>query len=86
MKQVKLLVEQIANIKGYAISKDDAINMGLYSYIEVEYNNAYGGYRVVMVRVDSGGHFGALGESSICPRRSKSKMIDFLKGYLNGLN
>lgn len=86
MKQVKLLVEQIANIKGYAISKDDALNKGLQSYIEVEYSNAYGGYRVVMVRVEGGGHFGALGESSICPRRSKSKMIAFLQGYLNALN
>ena len=86
MKQVQNLVEQIASLKGYAISKDEAISKGLQSYIAVEYASHYGGYRVVMVDVSNGGHGGALGESSSCARRSKSKMIDFLQGYLNALN
>lgn len=85
MKDIKILVAKIAEIKGLATSKEQAIEMGLTSYLYVEYSSYYGGYRVCSVTVDSGSHFGALGESSICARRTKSKMIAFLNGYLNAL-
>ena len=86
MKQVQYLVEQIASLKGLAISEDEAIAKGLQSYIAVEHASHYGGYRVIMVNVSNGGHGGALGESSACSRRTKSKMVDFLQGYLNAIS
>lgn len=85
MKDIKILVAKIAEIKGLATSEKQAIELGLKHYLEVEYASCYGGYRVCSVSVEHGGHSGALGESSICARRTKSKMIAFLNGYLNAL-
>lgn len=86
MKQVQYLVSLIAQIKGLAISEDEAIEKGLQSYLAVEHSSHYGGYRVVSVNILNGGHGGALGESSACSRRTKSKMVDFLQGYLNAIS
>lgn len=86
MKQIEKLVGQIAELKGYATNKSQAIEMGLSSYIDVEFNSAYGGYRVVMVNISNGGHFGALGESASCTRKSKGAMMSFLEGYINALS
>ena len=85
MKEVKILVAKIAEIKGLATSEKQAIEMGLKHYLDAEYASCYGGYRICSVSVETGGHSGALGESSICARRTKSKMIVFLNGYLNDL-
>ena len=56
-----------------------------YKYI-IDFASCYGGYRLVSVNPKNGGHNGAFGESSCCPRVSKKEFIAYLDGLLAGLN
>lgn len=86
MKQIQQLMEDIAKIAGLPISREQAIEMSATHFLEVEYARHYGGYRVVNVSVNHGGHSGAFGESSCVARRSKKQMVDFLTAYLNAIS
>jgi len=86
MKYLNQILEDIAELAGLSTSKDAAIKNGHDRYLQLEYNSAYGGYRLVNVLVKNGGHNGAFGESSSCARVSKKEMQSYLNGLLNGLS
>jgi hypothetical protein len=83
MKEIKQLVGEIASKFNLAINKEDAINKNQDKYIYCEFASCYGGYRLVMVGVSNGGHYGAFNESSCCSRRGKKEMVSYLNGLLN---
>jgi hypothetical protein len=83
MKEVKQLVQELASKFNLATSKEDAINKGQERFIYCEFASCYGGYRLVMVGVSNGGHYGAFNESSCCKRRTKKEMVSYLNGLIN---
>jgi hypothetical protein len=85
MKQIKMLLIEIALLTNEATSKEEAINKGLNRYLAIDFASCYGGYRIVNVNIGSGGHSGALNQSSCCKRMSKKEMINFLSDVLTGL-
>ena len=85
MKNLNNILEQICTLSNQVMSYDDAINKGRKRYLTIEYSSSYGGYRLVNVSVDSGGHSGAFGESACCNRRPIKQMTSYLEGVLFGL-
>jgi hypothetical protein len=84
-KQIKSLLEMIAQLEGKATSKDEAISKGLNSYYVLDLNSLYGGYRIADKQVCTGTERGTFGESSIVNRRTAKEMYSFLSGILTGM-
>ncbi len=84
-KQINQLLKDISLITSKATSKEEAINKGQNRYLQIEHASHYGGYRLVNVNIETGGHSGAFGESSVVSRRSAKVMMGYLEGLLNGL-
>ena len=84
-KELQKLVNQIGELTGLATSHEEAKNKNLTSYLYLEYNSVYGGYCLVSVRLDNGGHFGALGMSSNETRLKALEMEIKLRGIIIGL-
>ena len=76
----------IADKLNLATSKQKAIELNQNKYLILENNSTYGGYRVVNVNINNGGHSGAFGESSCESRISKKLMMLKLKAILIGIN
>lgn len=85
MKQLNILLADIAHLLNLAITKQGAIEKGYDYYLELEYNSNYGGYRLVNVNITNGGHRGTFNESTSCPRRSLKVMTAYLEGIYNGI-
>lgn len=89
MKTTKKLLERlIADIAiklNLATSKDEAKEKQQDKYLELEYASIYGGYRVVMVGVNNGAHYGAFGENGTETRLKASEMEVKLSGILSGI-
>lgn len=90
MKQLNQILELIASELNLATNKKQAIELNLHYYLNLDYNSVYGGYRLINVAVDGGGHFGAFGGSSCdgssCDaRRTKKEMESYLEGLYNGV-
>lgn len=51
----------------------------------VDYNSVYGGYRLVGVHENTGGHYGVFGMSDCCDRMSAREFWYMLNGIENGL-
>ena len=75
------LLQTISELSGISTDKRDGEKYHLY----LEFAACYGGYRLVMVNNETGGHFGAFGESSCCERLSAGKMADKLRTIVNTL-
>ena len=85
MKTLQSILNDIASKLNLATTEQQAIEMGLTHYLELDYNSYYGGYRLINVSVESGGHCGAFGESSACNRSSKKVFEAYLSGIYNGI-
>lgn len=85
MKNLQLILADIAHLTGLAITKQGAIDKGFDYYLELEYNSNYGGYRLTNVNITNGGHRGAFNESAACSRRSLKVMTAYLEGVYNGV-
>lgn len=85
MKNLQLILADIAHLTGLAITKQGAIEKGFDYYLELEYASHYGGYRLINVNITNGGHRGAFGESASCSRRSLKVMTAYLDGIYNGI-
>ena len=85
MKNLNIIVKDIASLLNLATSKSESIEKGFTHYIELEYNSNYGGYRLNSVNNQHGGHSGVFGESASCPRRSLKVMEAYLNGLYNGI-
>jgi hypothetical protein len=84
MKNLNIIIENIAHLLNLATTKEEAIEKGYDYYLELEYASCYGGYRLNNVNTTNGGHIGAFGESSACSRRSLKEMTAYLNGVYNG--
>ena len=56
------------------------------SNLFVDYNSVYGGYRLVGVHENTGGHYGVFGMSDCCDRMSAREFWQLLKGIEIGLS
>lgn len=61
-----------------AYSKDNAIHLGHTKYLAVDFASCYGGYRLVNVSVNGGGHSGAFNKSGCEARVSKKQFLMYL--------
>ena len=50
-----------------------------------DFASCYGGYRLVAVNPNGGGHAGAFGKSSCCDRVSKKEFVAYLDGLVSGV-
>lgn len=84
MKKSELqnLLQRISELSGISTEKKAGEKYHLY----LEFASCYGGYRLVMVNNETGGQFGAFGDSSCCKRLPATKMADKLRTILNTLN
>lgn len=85
MKEVNKLLLEICVKGGFASNKEEALLIGKDKYLQIDYSRMYGGYRLVNVGVDSGGHSGAFGQSSCVARLPKSKMLAYMWEILDSL-
>ena len=85
MKNLNKILSEIAMLLNMATDKKTAIKKNLTKYLQLDYNSIYGGYRLVNVNVNGGGHSGAFGKSDCCARLSNKEMTLYLNGLLNGL-
>ena len=80
-KDLQSILSAISELSG--ISTD--IKEGEKYHLYLDFAACYGGYRLVMVNNETGGHFGAFGDSSCCERLSAGKMADKLRTIVNTL-
>ena len=79
--ELQSLLQYISGLSGISTEKKEGEKYHLY----LEFATCYGGYRLVMVNNETGGHFGAFGESSCCERLPAGKMADKLRTIMNTL-
>ena len=82
MKEVKQLLQLVAEKFNLSTTKEDAILKGETKYIDVNYASFNGGYSLFMVNVETGGHYGAFDMSS-SKRRTKKQMVSYLTSLIN---
>ena len=80
-KDLQSILSTISELSGISTEKKEGEKYHLY----LEFAACYGGYRLVMVNNETGGEFGAFGESSCCQRLSAGKMADKLRTIANVL-
>lgn len=86
MKKLNTILEEIATKLDLATNRQDAINKGQNVYLKLDCNTFYGGYRLINVDINTGGHFGTFGESGVCARIPLKQMEAYLNGILTGIN
>lgn len=82
---LQLLVNKIGEQTNIPTGREQAKREGQPNFLYLEYAKEYGGYRLVKVRVDNGGHSGAFNGTASEPRRPAKEMEAFLYGLLTGL-
>ena len=83
---IKSLVNRIAELTKKASSYNEAIEKGLNSYLTLDFNSNYGGYNLVSVNIEGGGHGTAFYCFSSCGNRLKYKdMVNKLESFICGL-
>lgn len=84
-EQLQSIVNEIGTELNRATSYEQAIQLGQKSYLFLDNTSAYGGYRLVAVKVEGGAHLGALGMSATDGRRKAAEMYAMLEGILIGI-
>jgi hypothetical protein len=79
-KQIETKLQYIAKLANLPTSRQQAIEMNQDKYLQCEYASCYGGYRLINISVESGGHFGAFGLSSTMGRLKANEFYNFLDG------
>ena len=72
--QLNEKLAEIASMTNKAVNEEQAVKMGQDKYLHLEYASAYGGYRVVNVKIGSGAHYGAFGGNG-CEKRLSAKLM-----------
>ena len=80
--ELQSLLQSISELSGISTEKKE----GEKSHLYLEFASCYGGYRLVRVNNENGGHFGAFGDSSCCERLPAGKMAEKLRTILNTLD
>ncbi len=84
-KEISNTLQVLANRSGLALSKEEAIEKNQKEYLYLEYNSYYGGYRLVMVQINSGGHNNAFGISGMSKRLKASEIVIQIQGIIAGI-
>jgi hypothetical protein len=84
-KQLNDMVKEICDLSGLKNNRNDAIKSGQDKYLAIDYTACYGGYRLVMIKVEGGGQYGAFNWGSTCPRIKASEFSERLEGLIAGL-
>ena len=79
--ELQSLLAEISKLSGISTEKKDGEKYHLF----LDFASCYGGYRLVKVNNENGGHFGAFGDSSCCERLRAGKMADKLRTIVNTL-
>ena len=80
--ELQNLLSTISELSGISTEKKEGEKYHLY----LEFASCYGGYRLVMVNNETGGEFGAFGESSCCKRLPAARMAEKLNIIMNTLS
>lgn len=84
-KQIELALERLSEVSGLPITRDEAQKKGADKFLHAEYANCYGGWRLVMVKLNSGAHSGAFGGNGTEPRMKPQEFYTYLNGLINGV-
>lgn len=84
-KQISQLVKEVADLAGLANNKAAAVAANQPSYLSFENAACYGGYRLIMVGVNNGAHYGAFQWGSTEPRVKPAVFADRLNALIVGL-
>lgn len=79
------LVQDIAQLTGGAASRDEAKEKGLDKFLYIDYASVYGGYRLINVNVEGGGHSGSVMGSSVEKRVTYANFCYGLTALIAGL-
>ena len=79
--ELQSLLAEISKLSGISTEKRE----GEKYHLHLDFAACYGGYRLVRVNNETGGHFGAFGESSCCERLRSGKMADKLRTIVHTL-
>lgn len=82
---LKARFTELAKIANQAITRNQAIALGKDSYMEIEYNSIYGGYRLISVRVDGGYHDGIFGGNGTEGRLKAKEMEIKINSLIQGI-
>lgn len=78
-------IKIICDITGLTNNSEAAKAKGHKAYLAVDYAPGYGGYRLTMIKVDSGASYGAFGWGSTCTRLTPGIFWEQLDGLIKGL-
>ena len=85
-KTLSILLAQLANMTNEATSKDEAISKGLSHYLYLDNYPMYGGYNLVKVAVQGGGHSQSFNSFSSCGGRVNGKvMAEKIRSFMDAL-
>lgn len=82
---IEQLLKRIAAHTGDALSREQAIELGKDTFLEIDHHKEYGGYRITAVKVNDGSCLPALGYSDISSRISAKAMAERLRNILKGI-
>jgi|GEM_PF-4612607 len=83
--QISQLIKEVCDLTGLKNNKQAAIAGGQKAYLTYENAAVYGGYRLIMVQVATGAHYGAFQWGSTEPRVKAAIFADRLNGLIAGL-
>jgi len=75
----------LANVSGYPTTEKEAIITNKEFYLSIDYNPIYGGYRLDLVKIDSGAVYGVFGYSSMGARLNIKQFNDRLRAIIAGI-
>jgi hypothetical protein len=84
-QHLQQLLNEIAELTEQSTTEDQALKNNHKQYLSLEYNAAYGGWRLNNVHVGSGGHSGAFGGNSTEARLKYKEMVIKLDGIIQGI-
>lgn len=84
-KEISQLIAKISQLTGIANSRKSAIENGQDKFLSYENAACYGGYRLIMIGVNNGAHYGAFNWSSTEPRLKPAVFAERLNGLIVGL-
>lgn len=85
-KQLNDLVKQLADLTGMSNNREAAIKAGHDRYLALENSSAYGGWRLIAIKTEGGGHSGVFGGSSCESRLKAYEMAIKLRALIAGIN
>lgn len=87
-KQTRLekLLNEFANIRGEATSETQAISIGRDSFLILDHNSTYGGYRLTRVVLPNHSERGCYGVGGMDKRMNKATMELYLQALINANN